>query len=112
MSNCQKEENPNNFYSTSPTNFILSSLASEFLQRIQILDFFNIFFFFFGGGGGGGGGERGEGAYWSQKDGGGGGQVKGGAKCKITNMSYHRIHVHSIHFLLQSTFPQKMIISE
>ena len=63
MSNCQKEENPNNFYSTSPTNFILSSLASEFLQRIQILDFFNIFFFFFGGGGGG---ERGGGVLESE----------------------------------------------
>ena len=40
----------------SPTNLILSALASEFLQRIQIQDFF-----FYLGGGGGGGGETGKG---------------------------------------------------
>ena len=40
------------FQSTSPTNLILSSLVSEFWQRIQILDFFE--------GGGGGGGVDGE----------------------------------------------------
>ena len=55
MSNCQKEENPKNFYRTSPTNLILSSLASKFLQRIQILDFLIYIYFFFWGGGGGGG---------------------------------------------------------
>ena len=42
----------NNFLSTNPTTLILSSLVSEFRQRIQIRFFF---FFFFGGGGGGGG---------------------------------------------------------
>ena len=39
---------------------------------------------------------------WSQKDEsrcvcvGGGGRGGGGQKCKITNMSHHRIHVHNI----------------
>ena len=42
----------NIFLSTNPTTFILSSLVSEFCQRIQICFFF-FFFFFFGGGGGG-----------------------------------------------------------
>ena len=40
------------FLSTNPTTLILSSLVSEFGQRIQIFFFF-FFFFFFGGGGGG-----------------------------------------------------------
>ena len=40
----------------SPTNLILSSLVSEFSQRIEIQDFF--FVCVCGGGGGGGGYER------------------------------------------------------
>ena len=63
---------PNNFYSTSPTNLISSSLASEFLQRIQIQET-KIFFFLVGGGEGG------------LEYGGWGGE----AKCKIINMSHH-----------------------
>ena len=50
---------PNNFQSTSLTNLILSSLVSDFLQRIQESKarfFFFFFFFFLGGGGGGYGG--------------------------------------------------------
>ena len=43
----------NNFLSTNPTALILSSLVSEFRQRIQIFFFFFFFFFFFLGGGGG-----------------------------------------------------------
>ena len=42
----------NNFLSTNPTTLILSSLVSEFRQRIQIC-------FFWGGGRGGGGGGGG-----------------------------------------------------
>ena len=42
------------FLSTHPTTLILSSLVSEFGQRIQIFFFF---FFFWGGGGGGGEGS-------------------------------------------------------
>ena len=63
MSNCQNEVKSQ----TSPTNLMLSSSVSEFLQ-------------------GRGGGESGV------------GRVGDGAKqkCKITNMSHHRIYVHNI----------------
>ena len=65
MSNCQKEIKSQNLLKYKPYQSNLSSLASEFLQRIQIQEE----------------GLESEGA----------GEV-GEQKCKITNMSHHRIH--------------------
>ena len=74
---CHKEVKFQKLLKYKPYKSNLSSLASEFLQRIQIQEFIFL--------GGGIGVRRMGGRWWW-----GGGEQK----CKITNMSHHRIHIH------------------